>query len=435
MSLNYRIILSATLVLIVFITLIAITLDRANISQAETALRDKMTSQLYILIAAAEVDEDGILMPGNELDALLGLPSSGIYAFITSSSESILWRSSSTLGANPPKPVFLSKGVKQFSKTYNGQHQFYSLAYGVNWAVGEKDTPLTFNLSTDLGAFNQAISQYRTTLWSLLIAMALLLLTIQAVILRWGLAPLRKVEDELNHIETGKQNKILNQYPQEINRLTHNINKLLEQEQAQKTRYRDAMGNLAHSLKTPLAVLQSQLQKKPDTVMQEQIARMNTIVEYQLQRAATVGASGIGKNINIHSTLQRILTSLNKVYQDKAISVHTSVDEALVFKGDEGDLMELLGNLLDNAYKWSNTSITVSANRENEKVTISIIDDGPGIAKNKIEQLIKRGQRADQNTAGHGIGLSIVQNILQAYQGELTISENPSGGTKVTILL
>lgn len=444
MSLNLRIILSATLVLIIFISLIAAALDRAFIDSTESALRDKLTSQLYALLAAAEVNETGINMPSSELDALLGLPSSGVYAFITNQHNKILWQSSSALGAQPPQPVWLSSGKKSFTKINVGNHQYYRYAYGVNWATDNSNIPLTFNITTDLISFNNQIKEYRTTLWSWLLAMAVLLLISQAIILRWGLSPLRKVKAELNQIEAGDQTQIQQRYPQEIEQLTNNINILLQQERDQKTRYRNALGDLAHSLKTPLAVLQSGLSVKnknkdgsrsDKNTMQEQITRMNSIVEYQLQRAATAGSVSIGKSVNVKSICDRMLSSLQKVYHDKPLKLEINVDNTLKFKGDEGDLMELLGNLLDNAFKWTKSEIKVTAEPQGKRLLLQVMDDGPGIAKDQVETLLKRGVRADQATPGHGIGLSIIGNIVDAYQGELSIEQNPAGGASIKVVL
>lgn len=435
MSLNLRIILSATLVLIIFITLTAVTLDRAFVDSTESALHDKLTSQLYALMAAAEVEEEGLLMPSTELDALLGLPSSGVYAHITNQSGKTLWQSSSTLGANPPQPITLTGGEKSFTKATVENKEYYSVAYGVDWSTDEKAISLTFNIATDLKSFNRQIVKYRTTLWGWLVAMALLLLLSQMLILRWGLSPLRKVGSELSRIERGDQERIQDSYPKEIERLTSNINILLKQERDQKTRYRNALGDLAHSLKTPLAVLQTGLLPNADDTAQEQINRMNSIVEYQLQRAATAGASSIGKAIDVNVLINRILESLHKVYRDKNITVQLDVEEVLVFKGDEGDLMEVFGNLLDNAFKWADKAIEINASINNKKLSIMVSDDGPGIAKDKSDLLLQRGVRADQQTPGHGIGLSIVLNIVQAYHGSLDIQRSRSGGAKIIVLL
>jgi two-component system sensor histidine kinase PhoQ len=441
MSLNLRIILSATLVLLVFISLTALTLERAFSESAETALQDRLTTQLYALMAAAEVGTDGLVMPSDELDVLLGLPSSGVYAYITSKDGKTLWQSSSALGAEPPPPLALGRGEKRFNKVLVGDVEYYMLAYGVNWAtgsVGEDNLALTFNLSSDLKSFNRQIVRYRATLWGWLSAMAILLLVSQALILRWGLRPLRKVGDELNRIENGKQEQIEQRYPSEIKRLTDNINILLEHEREHKTRYRNALGDLAHSLKTPLAVLQSSLAGKDEKTVKafrDQIEHMNTIVEYQLQRAATAGSTGIGKYVDMEASISRITESLLKVYHDKQIILEVNVDPSLMFKGDEGDLLEILGNLCDNAFKWCKRHVVINAEQQGKKLNLHIEDDGPGMKPELVQQVLKRGVRADEAVPGHGIGLSIVHNIVLAYHGELRIDKSPLGGVCVSVVL
>ncbi|HEB86406.1 MAG TPA: GHKL domain-containing protein, partial [Gammaproteobacteria bacterium] len=227
-------------------------------------------------------------------------------------------------------------------------------------------------------------------------------------------------------------------YPQEIKRLTVNINQLLKQERAQKTRYRHALGDLAHSLKTPLAVMRSTLgRKKPDDTdaLNEQITRMNSIVQYQLQRAATQGLTTMGKSVEVAPLVKRLLASLDKVYRDRQIRVKATIEDGLVYRGDEGDLMEVLGNLLDNAFKWAEQHIELEVSRTGEQLSIHIRDDGPGMPGEMISDLLKRGVRADQSTSGHGIGLSIVKNIVDACQGELLIVQRPQGGSEVVVTL
>ena len=440
MSLNRRIILSASLVLLVFITLTAVTLERAFTESSESALRDTLRSQLFALMAAAEVDNDTVTMPSQELGALLGLPGSGLYAYISGSGGKILWQSSSVLSANPPPPVSLASAEKRFNQTDFDGHAYYTFAYGVDWLSDSGSMALTFNITTDLKSFNRQISQYRKTLWGWLVAMAVLLLISQALILRWGLSPLRSVGVELNRIEIGEQEQIQQEYPQEIERLTRNINVLLQQEREQKTRYRNALGDLAHSLKTPLAVLQSGLDRRQkshahDDTLSDQIMRMNSIVEYQLQRAATAGSAATGKPVKVNILTRRIVDSLQKVYHDKNISLTIDIDNAVELRGDEGDLMEILGNLLDNAFKWADKTITVSAKQNDGGLCLTVSDDGPGIADDMANEVLKRGKRADQTTAGHGIGLSIVNSIVEAYQGDMRIVKNRSGGAQITIIL
>ena len=247
-------------------------------------------------------------------------------------------------------------------------------------------------MSTDLSSFQRQIVYYRATLWGWLLGMALLLLLSQALILRWGLRPLREVGEELGNIESGRQERIENKYPMEISRLTDNINILLEHEREHKARYRNALGDLAHSLKTPLAVLQSSLAgKDPETIaaFDEQIRRMNTIVEYQLQRAATAGSTGIGQQIDVEAAVTRLTDSLLKVYKDRQVILEVNVEPSLVFKGDEGDLMEILGNLLDNAFKWCRQRIVITAEHKGKKLNIRIEDDGTVVFADYSTQIMK----------------------------------------------
>lgn len=449
MSLNQRINLSASVVLLIFITLTAAALNRAFVESSENALRDQLTSQLYALMAAAEVGENSITMPSNELDALLGLPSSGIYAIISRHDGRVMWQSSSVLGARPPPPQVLDSGEKRFTVIGEQPEDYLQLGYGVNWAYEINGNTaylaLTFNIISDLSAHNEQLQHYRTTLWGWLLAMALLLLITQAAILRWGLSPLRQVSAELSQIENGMQEQIQNPYPREIERLTDNINKLLQQERDQKSRYRNALGDLAHSLKTPLAVLQSNIDQglsksgnntasQQDT-MQQQLNQMNSIVEYQLQRAATAGAGNTGQVIRLKSLIERIVESLQKVYRDKHLKIRIKIDADTTLNADEGDLMELFGNLLDNACKWARSSIDISYSTYQDKHRISIADDGPGIRPEQVESLQQRGVRADQAIAGHGIGLSIVRNIIDAYDGDLLIQTSHLGGAEISIIL
>ena len=162
---------------------------------------------------------------------------------------------------------------------------------------------------------------------------------------------------------------------------------------------------------------------------------MNTIVEYQLQRAATAGSSGIGSYVDMEESLTRLIDSLQKVYRDRNINVEMNVDPSLMFKGDEGDLMEILGNLLDNAFKWCKRRVVVTAEQHGKKLSIRIEDDGPGMKPGQVEQLLQRGARADETVPGHGIGLSIVHNIVKAYRGSLEIKQSGLGGVCVSVVL
>jgi two-component system sensor histidine kinase PhoQ len=270
--------------------------------------------------------------------------------------------------------------------------------------------------------------------------MALLLLVAQWQILRWGLSPLRRVADELTRLEQGQQESIAGDYPTELRRLTDNLNTLLTHERAQQKRYRDALADLAHSLKTPLALVRSALSKaRPEAelarALTEQVERMDRIVSYHLQRAATSGRTGLATPQPVRPAVERMLKALAKVRAEKQIETEMAIDADVRFRGDEGDLLELLGNVLDNACKWCRSKVRVSAAVSEGRLSLTVEDDGPGIPDADVERVLQRGMRADQSVPGYGIGLAVTRDIVEAYGGRILIERSALGGAAVTLVL
>jgi two-component system sensor histidine kinase PhoQ len=270
--------------------------------------------------------------------------------------------------------------------------------------------------------------------------MALLLLATQWAILRWGLSPLRRMADELTRLERGEQQEIAGRYPSEVQRLTDNLNTLLTHERAQQKRYRDAAADLAHSLKTPLALLRAALADAKQHgelsgSVDEQVAHMDRIVAYQLQRAATSGRTGLATPQPVRPAVDRLLAALVKVYGQKTVEADVAIGVNLRFRGDEGDLTELLGNVLDNAFKWAKSRVRVSATFGGGSLSLLVEDDGPGIAAEELERVLQRGARADQSVPGQGIGLAVVRDIADAYGGHVKIARSQLGGAAITLVL
>lgn len=434
MSLNRRMLLGASLVLAVFVVLATLALDRAFYESARSARQERLLGQVYLLIAAAEVDRDGKLsLPSSLSEARFSLPGSGLYAHIADRTGNTVWRSPSSLGVTAPFQTALAPGGKRFD---TGQTYFVQ-SLGVKWAVGQKHYPFTFSISEDLAEFNAQIKHYRQSLWRWLAALSVLLLLAQAAMLRWGLRPLRQVARELNAIEAGGQEKLQGIYPEEIKRLTDNLNSLIQHERAQQTRYRNALGDLAHSLKTPLAVMRGALSGDPaqlPATVEDQVAHMDDIVTYQLQRAATSGIkSPMATPIPILPVIEKIISALNKVHREKGVNTDITVPDDITFPGDEGDLMELLGNLIDNAYKWCRQQVKISAVVHDSQLTIAIEDDGPGIPPAQAENILQRGVRADEAVPGHGIGLAVARDITEAYQGRIGADKSSLGGAMIRV--
>jgi len=456
MSLNARIIIAASLVLAIFLALTGIALDQAFRDSARAARQERLQGQLYLLIGAAEVDEHGKLsMPEQLSEPRFGQPGSGLYATIAQQQGKEIWRSTSSLNIGIPSTPPVAPGKSSFSRQSDTTGvPFFIYRMGVNWTEAGRSFVFTFSVAEDLAAFNTQLAHYRRSLWGWLAAMASLLLLAQVILLRWGLRPLRRVAAEVRAIEDGEKEQLGGDYPRELRALTENLNGLLQRERAQQKRYRDALGDLAHSLKTPLAIMRGALSEQArgvlleqppgalanattlaDTV-EEETGKMQRIVDYQLQRAATAGPSSrLVAPVEIRPVAEKIIAALAKVYHDKGVSVAVEVPGSLAFRCDQGDLLELLGNLLDNAHKWCTGRVKLSARGETGKLTLVVEDDGPGIPAREIERILQRGARADQSTPGQGIGLAVVASIVQAYDGEIGIGASPLGGAAITISL
>lgn len=446
-SLHGRALLAASLVLAAFLGMTGLVLDEAFRDSAEAAMRDRLQAYIYTLLAGAELDGRGLLRGPEDLhEPRFGQAASGLYADILGRDNKPSWRSSSSVGIEIPQTKTSRMGEGVFNKlSLEAGTPVYVLSFRVLWEEGlKKPRQYTFRVAETLDGFYGQVRQFRRSLWGWLGGAALLLLAVQGLILRWGLAPLRRVAEDLAAIETGRAVRLTGPYPKELRGLTDNLNALLESAQSHLVRYRDALGDLAHSLKTPLAVLRGALeQPNPDPELrqlaQDQIERMSQIIAYQLQRAATSGRMHLMPPVDVGEKARQVRAALVKVYGDKRVECQFDIGSGVEFHGDEGDLLEMLGNLLDNAFKWCRSKIRVSArtvpDAEGTPVTLELCveDDGPGIPKDVIERVMKRGERADSSTPGHGLGLAIVESIVRAYRGSLAIRSSLWGGAAIVI--
>jgi two-component system sensor histidine kinase PhoQ len=246
------------------------------------------------------------------------------------------------------------------------------------------------------------------------------------------LKPLNTLKHELAIVEQGKSSQLTQNYPQELSAVTKQVNLLLTTEQNQRQRYRNALSDLAHSLKTPLAVIQSQLDLSINS--QEQLNLINQTIEHQLKRAQSAGKSAWHLGIKIKPIAEKLIKTLNKIHQQKQLTINYQIDSKSIFKGDEADLMEILGNLLDNACKAAQAKINLVIMNSNKTIEIRVEDDGKGVEETQRNIILQRGIRSDTYQKGHGIGLAIVRDLVDTYQGQLTISKSPElGGALFTI--
>lgn len=444
-SLQTRLLVAISILLTVFLGLTGAVLDRAFRNSLETGVAEQLQVQIYVLLAAVDEIDGNFYFSENLREPRFSQLNSNLYGFISSASEGELLRTSSALDINFTTlglDYGLSIGNTRFGRlrTTSGA-EFFVSSYAVTWE--NRRSPIMFSVLESTETFEAEAAGFRNSLWSWLGGLAALLLILQLLLLRWGLAPLRRLATDLKQIETGQSDALDTFYPRELSVVTRNLNLLIQSERKQQSRYRTTLADLAHSLKTPLAVLQGELGRNAEgsgqgSVMQEQIDRMNQIVTYQLQRAVSVGnANTLARQVNVAEVTARVVRTLAKVYADKAVDIAVDVDSALNFLGDERDLLEMLGNLLDNACKYGHGKVSVSAmlaSAAPPRMRLQVEDNGPGITAADRERVLQRGVRLDTLAQGQGIGLAVVVDIAASYGASVSVHDSPLGGAAITLL-
>ncbi len=440
-SLKTRLIVVLSLSLIVLATGVALVLERAFEKSLVNELEQRMQSQLYILLTAAEEDQPGVLtIPEVVRDANFNQIDSGRYAFAYDGHGEELWRSFSAVDLDVNLAEVVAPGEFFFDKTQVNGFDYYRLRYSVIWeSFDESEHYYLIVIMHEASLLELVIRDFRLTLWSGLGFVLIAMLLIQLIALRWGLSPLGLIAKDLENIELGKQKRLSSQYPTELLPLASNLNLLIDAERTQREKYRNTMSNLAHSLKTPLAVLkgglsESKIPNEESRLLSDQVDRMDEIIQYQLHRAIGGQQGHMLASVNIKISVEKIVKALQKVYQQKSIRFTLDCDEEARFYGDEGDFMEIMGNLIENACKWTNSLIVIKVKsligKQAYQLSINIIDDGPGIEVSKREDILKRGQKLDEKVEGQGIGLSVVSELVHQYGGVIAILESEKGGAE-----
>lgn len=445
-SLRTRVLLSASVVLVTALTCASVLLDRAFRESALNAVEDRLRGRIYMLIGAADFDAPSTRPLVGELpDSTLAMPGSGSYVRILADNGKTRWQSRSLLGLKLPLPRRIATGTWRLERTTTSAGEgLFALGYAILWEGVGKRKPRQFVIQAyeNENLYLSNVTRFRRSLWLWFGGLSVGLLVVQTLNLNWGLRPLRSVDDEVREIEAGSREAITGKYPKELQSLTRNLNRLLRHNRDSLRRYRNALGDLAHSIKTPLAVLRNEFatdceMTAHDTAL-EQIGRIDRTVEYHLHRAAAAGRSLLAPPLMVEPVALRLLDTLRKVHAHRNLELLAELDAQAVFFGDEGDLMEIIGNLADNACKWARKRVVVKASRAKSangapRLELEIVDDGPGIPEGQLELLVERGTRLDQSVEGHGIGLAIVRDMVEdIYHGRLSF-ESSGEGTRARV--
>ncbi|MCC7461527.1 MAG: histidine kinase [Gammaproteobacteria bacterium] len=447
-SIRRELIVSVAVPLVLFCALTIVVLDGIFRGLSERALRELLEEQLIAVVSSAETASDGrIGLRLLDPESRLLTPGSGYYAVVRARSGALLWSSPSLQGTGLRLDVILAAGGTDYRRVHlAGSGDVAVLSRGLEWEYARgSNVDLVFSVAASTAQQQAQLWRFRQQLTGWFVLLALALLLVLAWRLRRAMAPMQRLEHEIREMEGGQRSGLGGDYPRELAGVTRNLNVLLEGERARIARYRDTLGNLAHGLKTPLAVMRTAAASvggRERAVLDGQIDRMTQIVEHQLKRAATGGSASLGQaGIDPAPLLGELRAALLRVHAARDLQIQLEILPGSGFAGERGDLLELLGNLLDNGCKWCRGRVRVRLRLEpgaapTRRLLIQVDDDGPGIPAADRARVRLRGVRVDEHQPGHGLGLAMVSDTVAAYGGELRIDVSEDlGGARVEVQL
>ena len=438
-SIQKRLLITTTCVLALFLTITGWVLDRAFSASVVAGAEEQLRLVIYSLMGSVEERDGRLIFSQGVAEPRLTQPDSGLYAQVADELGEKLWTSPSAVTTNVAfAAVDTQPGLFTFSDVVTPTPRFH-LSYTVIWEDVETEQ-VVFSAATDQLPFRAAIGQFRRSLGIGLGAATAVFILAQLFALRWGLSPLRTMAEEVQQLESGERESMSASYPKELQGLAENLDRFVVHEQRSRARYRNALDDLAHSLKTPLAVVRnSLLDQTPDkSLLAEQLDRMESTVTHQLSKASASGPVVVGKSVVVSGVVERLLRALQTAYVDRGIEIETRLDERVVVRGDERDFLEMLGNLLENAFKYTRGRVRVCVapcTAEDKRCCVTIDDDGEGIPESLREEVLHRGRRLDEIETGQGIGLAVVAELVALYDGWLEIGDSDLGGARVTLTL
>lgn len=425
------------------IALIAWLISQTYRTNAEESLSARLTANLYIIMGAVSSDAAGRLVGRPDLrDSRFQSFQSGYYWTVgeVARPQNTI-RSISLAGGD----IDVSRGQTfdlNFQRQFVTSDQWGNELIGIEARafLGEGTELFAFRITGNQGEVDKQVRDFVSNLLIMLALFALGFVLVTYFIVRIGLVPLREATSRLADIRDGKANRLEGVFPLEIQPLIDETNALITSNNQVIERARTQVGNLAHSLKTPLAVLRNEAQSTNPAVrkiIEDQVAQMQGQVQSYLDRARIAARSGtITSRTDALSSLERLLRVMKKLNPDLEIYLENQTGVQPVFAVEQQDFEEMVGNLLENACRFAKKAITVTvASGDGQDWRLMIEDDGPGMTDSDAAEALRRGSRIDESQPGSGLGLSIVKDIAKEYQGTLTLSRSPLGGLNATILL
>lgn len=449
-SLAFRLFAGAAAWALILLLVGAIALTTVYQRSVIRTLDDRLTSIVGALIAAAETDAEGeVALARRPSDPAYGRVFSGRYWQVVdagqSGEESILLVSRSLWD----ETLAASQGLRNRASAAPGQivtgrakgpegEPLRVVAQGV--LLPDRADVVIVMAAEDRRPADREVRNFALTSALMFLGFATAIAAGVFFLVRIGLAPVLRMRDSVADVREGRSERVDGQFPVELQPLADELNAMLDHSRELVERSRTHVGNLAHALKTPIAVLTNEAREAGGgfgDLVSRQTAVMAEQVDHHLRRArAAAHAKAIGARTEVGSTVGDLARTLTKIYARQGISIDTELAEGLYFRGERQDLEEMVGNLMDNACKWAVSQVKVSMRPlEGRLLELSIEDDGPGLDPAGCESALQRGVRLDEQAPGSGLGLAIVSDLAKAYEGEVVLSRSSLGGLCVRLTL
>ena len=410
--------------------------DYSYRSELERSADQRLRLHIFNLLSVTEKADQTLLLPPILRNPRFNTLNSGLWAMVLDDDDQPIWQSLSL--DDWPVLDFPAQetGSWVLHRQMPGANRFIIMSYRIGWDTPDGLEYYRFVVAETEDMMREEVIRFRWWLGGGFLLVTLSLLLGQHLVLRSSFRPINTLEQEIARLEQGEQTELQKNYPQELRGVTGNLNALIRKEHEQREKYRASMADLAHSLKTPLAIVKGELKLAAgqNDVLQKAILRIDQSIEYQLRRAVISGHSLLYQGTPVAQVLDDLINVLNHAHRDSSVSVITDLQPALNFYGDENDLMEVLGNLLDNAFRYAFDEIHIRAKHQQDQLILMVEDDGPGFSDQQASQIFKRGERLDCQDLGQGIGLSVVFDIVTSYEGYIKAGRSELGGACFTLV-
>lgn len=444
-SLRLRLLLAATVAIAIALSASGWVLAQLFARHTEAREFAELRNHQNQLIAGLEIAADGTPhLVSQPADPRFEAPNGGLYWQIDDPTGSAQ-RSRSLWETELKLPIDDLRDGIPHSHLIAGPANQTLFAVERSLTLGPESNPRTFRITVavDRKDVDNATAEFRNVLLASLGTLGAALIAASLLQIQIGLQPLVRLRHALQRVHSGDTNSITGDFASEVTPLIADMNALLDRERKNNTQARERAADLAHGFKTPLTVLSAvarELERNERaqlaTEIKTQIDLMGRHVSRELARARTVGASPLRRNRTpVKASVDKIVAALSRITADRGLAWQVDVPHDAIFSGDENDLLELIGNLAENAAKWATSTVSIRARRHDQTLNLEILDDGPGIPEGTEAEVLMRGRRLDQTTEGNGLGLSIVAKIVKSYSGTMRLERGQPSGLSVQITL